>query len=206
MRKPKHLIADEGALVTVEFVAIFPFFIILVFYALEVALALYWWQSVQEAAQIGVRMAVISDPAVNLEACPGGTGYLPNGNCKASGGTYGGSCSSGTNCTGFTTVSCTGGTTSNCDQTAFNAICTRMQAIFAKIDCSDITISYADSGLGFAGGPVIPTVTVSVSNVPFNVIDVPILPNIVSTMPTMTAILTGEDMCSSDNGDILCGS
>lgn len=205
MRKLKHLIADDGALVTVEFVAIFPFFIIIVFYALEVALALYWWQSVQEAAQIGARMAVISDPAVNMETCPGGSGYLPNGNCKASGGTYGGSCNNG-NCSSYDTISCTGGTSSDCNETAFDAICTRMRQIFSKIECSEITISYADSGLGFAGGPTIPKVTVSVSGVPFNVIDVPILPDIVSTMPTMTAILTGEDMCSTDTGDILCGS
>lgn len=207
MRKLRHLISEDGALVTVEFVAIFPFFMIIVFYALQVALALFWWQSVQEAAQIGVRMAVVSDPAVNFEACPGGAGFLPSGNCKSSGGKYGGSCNGG-NCLGFDPISCTGGTSGNCNQTAFNAICSRMQAIFFKIECSEITISYSDSGLGYAGGPVIPAVTVSVSGVPFNVIDVPILPDIVSTIPTMTATLTGEDLCTAwnDNIGILCES
>jgi len=196
MRRLPRIGSDTEGLTTVEFVVVLPFFLIIVFYVLEVALAIFVWQSVYTAAQVGARMAVVSDPAVPSGTCPLAAGALPVTNCKSSGGEYGKSCAAG-NCESYGTVSCTGGSSGSCNGTAFNAICTRMRNLFALIECSNITVSYSDSGLGFAGGPVIPDVAVSVSGVPFNIVSVPILPNIVSTMPTISVVLTGEDLSTS---------
>jgi len=187
---------DTRGLTTVEFVVVFPFFVIITFYILEVALAIFVWQGVHTAAQIGVRMAVVSDPAVPVGSCPAAAGTIPMTNCKSSAGIYGGSCAYG-NCETYGSASCTGGTSGSCNGAAFTAICTQMRNLFALIQCSNITIKYSDSGLGFAGGPVIPDVSVTVSGVPFNMISVPILPNIVTTMPATAATLTGEDLSTS---------
>ena len=215
MKKLRRFLTDRNALTTVEFVVIFPFFLILVLYGLEVILAVFWWQSVEEAAQLGARLAVVWDPAVTSEVCPTGgggvsAGVLPTTNCKKSGTSYlyGGSCADG-NCAGYSTVSCTGGSGGSCDSnsTAFTMICDRMRSMFGPVGgtgtthtCPGVTITYSDSGLGFAGGPVIPNVSVSISGVPFDVVDVPILPNIIGTVSTMTATLTGEDLSSTAGG------
>lgn len=199
---------DDRAVSTVEFVVIFPFFLLLVLFSVEIALALFWWQSVQEAAQLGARMAIVTDPAVVMAGQPGICSSPDGGftNCKTSAGVFGGRCSAG-NCVGYAALSCTGGTGGSCDATAFTNIYNRMHALFPAIPSSDVTITYADSGLGFAGGPIIPMVTVAIQGVPFSTGLVPILGNLftpnaaeIVTVPTMTATLTGEILNSSGAG------
>lgn len=199
MRTSKHFILDEHAVTTVEFVAIFPFFIIIVWFVLEVALALFWWQSVAEAAQLGARLAVVWDPAV--------TGLPATNSGKNANSINGTSCSS--NCSGYySSVSLTG---SACTS---NTICARMASFFGVVSQGTVTITYAScsapssgscstTDLGFVGGPIVPYVTVTISDVPFDFIGVSILPNVGCTdggnrvVCPMSVTLTGEDLSST---------
>ena len=74
---------------------------------------------------------------------------------------------------------------------AFNWIFARMQTAFARLQPENVTVQYADIGLGFAGrsgGPV-PAITVCLKDMTF---DTAILGGIL--MPQFCATLTAEDL------------
>lgn len=191
---------DERGGVTVEFVAVSGFFFVIAFIVIEIALAIFWYQTAEAAVQIGARYAVVSDPAVT-----GLTNSSTNGlNGSAS---YGQSCdisqtSANDPCVGFTTASCSGGTSTGCDSTAFTAIVSKMQSLFGAVQASNVTVTYTYVGLGFVGGPVVPAVTVQLSGVPFvsgfaDLLGTLFGPSAISTVPTMSVTFTGEDLSSS---------
>src|SRR5690242_17124051 len=96
----KRFAKEEAASTTVEFVAISLFFFVIAFLVMEIALALFWWQTAEVAAQIGARYAVVWDPVVTLPA----ENDLNTADASAS---FGESCNisaaSGSDpCTGFT--------------------------------------------------------------------------------------------------------
>jgi hypothetical protein len=185
-----RFIRDQKATATVEFVAIMPFFMLIAFFILEISVAMFRIASLEKAVQLGARIAVVSDPVV---------AGVPALNGLGGSGVYGDQCSTGA-CTGFTTATCTGG--SGCNAT-FTMIATRMRNLFNVPDAK-ISISYAYINLGFAGGPVIPAVTVTASNVPYDTVFTAILQKFFTTsgagtspfvnLPTMSVTLTGEDL------------
>lgn len=182
---------NEAASTTPEFVVVVFFFFIIVFFVMEVAIALFFWQTVEKSVQLGARLTIVSAP---VEAgVPSTNGY--NG---ADGTLLGDPCSdSPTPCTGFATVTCTG---TACTNTAdFNRILSRMRQLYAGIGASNVTFTYEDVGLGFAGGPTVPLVTVTIAGVPFQTGMLSIMgrylgDTALTTIPTMTATLTGEDL------------
>lgn len=193
---------DTTAVSTVEFVAIFPFFLIVVFFALQVTLALFWRQSAEEAAEIGARYAVVSDPVA--------TG-LPTTIPRKSGAVYGQACPTACDASSFP-VEQASFTGSSCTS---DPICNRMASVFAPISQGTVTITYAPcsapSGppsscssvdLGFAGGPLVPYVTVTVSGVPFGLGQIlgTILWSGFTTVPTINVTLTGEDLSTGGAG------
>lgn len=191
-----RFLSDEEASTTVEFITIVPFFFVITFMVIEVALAVFWWQTAEKAAQIGARFAVVSDEAVTS---------LPATNALNIG-HYGQSCdmSLGTNdpCQSFATATCVGGASTLCNSTAFNAIVTKVKSVFSPAQPSNVTVSYQYVGMGFAGGPIVPAVTVTISNVPFGTGFADLLGNIfgttgLSTVSAMSATMTGEDLSSS---------
>src|SRR5262249_16162455 len=104
-------------------------------------------------------------------------------------------------CVSFATVSCTG---TACSAVPFNRILTHMRGFNSNIAAANVTISYTDVGIGFAGGPRVPMVTVTVSGVQYNTgllglllttaADKTLLNNVVKFMPARSASMTGEDL------------
>lgn len=209
---------DGGA--AVEFVAAMLFFVVIVFFSFEVAVAVFWNATAEKAAQIGARLAIVSDPAVAAQGCPGTpnpdtngdwagqdgqpvpAGVLPLKNCRngASGAIYGTSCTIANTCHSWAPVECVGGVGESCDAEGFAAVAERVRSIFNLATYERITIRYEDTGLGFAGGPVIPLVTVEITDVPYDLLFVSLLGRMTGTgaalvnMPTVSATLTGEDL------------
>lgn len=210
--------AEGGA--SVEFVAVMLFFVVLVFFSFEVAVAVFWNSTAEKAAQIGVRLAIVSEPAVASQGCPGtpqpGTngdwpgsdgdpapaGTLPLRNCRngAAGAIYGTSCTVANTCHTWGPIECVGGSGGSCDAAGFAAIAQRVQSIFNLATDERITVRYEDTGLGFAGGPVVPLVTVEIADVPYDLLFASLLGRMTGTgtalinMPTVSATLTGEDL------------
>ena len=203
-RHPFFLFArDESAAITVEFVVIMLFFITITFFVLEVALSQFWWQTAEKATQIGARLALVSDPAATIPTTT---------NPRSSTGAFGQACPSNCDFSGFATCTatactwtCTGGG-AGCNSAAFTYIVNRMRQTYVPIQDSNVTISYSYTGLGYAGGPLTPTVTVTLSGVPLRLGFLPIIGNIIgtsvaplTTIPTMTTTMTGEDLQSSNS-------
>jgi len=204
MVKSAHtLLRDCEAGVTVEFVAVMTTFTLLTFFVMEVAIGIFWIGSAEKAAQLGARLAVVS----NWAATPAPAN---NGLTSASY-AYGQSCTSaGGPCVPFTTVTCTGSSTNctctngtTCSTSDFNYIAQRMSNMFGVLSNHNeyVTITYAWAGLGFAGGPVIPRVTVKLSGVPYDSMLTTVLQKAtgssVATLPTISVTLTGEDLSTA---------
>jgi hypothetical protein len=164
----RKFIQDADAGVAVAFVALLPAFLFLTFFIFEVLIALLWVGTVEKAAQLGARLAIVSSVAV--------TG-LPATNAKASGHNYGELCSAGacgSTGTGFDPKWCIGGTAGFCDSgnctgaavPCFQVIVNRMRNVAGLIQPQNVTITYEYAGLGFAGGPIVPRVTVAVGITP----------------------------------------
>jgi Flp pilus assembly protein TadG len=196
----RRFVRDDRGGVAVEFVALMPAFVFLTFFIFEIAVAVMWVGTVEKAAQLGARMAVVSNIAVTGIA-PGDRNQVamtavPGQNCPAA-------------CVGFATRTCTGGTTVDCDQSDFTAIFTRMDNLASLLQPSNVSITYEYVGLGFAGGPIIPRVTVTVQNVPYGLFMTTILNGFIrlatgdptaslgmTNLPTITTTYTGEDLSS----------
>jgi len=193
---PKGLNSQSGSS-TIEFVVVMFAVLATVFFVLEVTLYLFFSASLQKAAQAGARVAVVSTPvASGLPLCD--TTNPAKGYCnrKTTNGVFGVSCSDASNpCTGFTTAACTGGST--CVDAEFTRIFNHMQGFSGQLTPENVTVSYSYDGLGYAGGPIIPLVTVTVQNVPFQTGVVGLLltnAGVLSTLPTHSVSITGEDL------------
>src|ERR1700686_3989851 len=156
-------VLDEKASATVEFVAIMPFFVLIAFFILEIGVAMFRIATLEKAVQLGARLAAVSDPAV---------AGVPALNAKIAG-NYGDQCNTGACSTSWSPKACTG---TGCTPAAFDPIWNRMQNIF-NVPKANVTITYSDAGLGFAGGPPIPSVTVTVSGVRYDTVFAAILQN-----------------------------
>lgn len=158
----KRLLADQRGDVVVGFVLIVGLLFSLFFAGVGFFLLLSWLQFTEMATQAGVRTAVVRTAAV---------AGLPATNAPANGGLLGQSCRHASNpCTPLPTVSCGPFYGGACAGDAFNHIAARVDQIFPLIEPGNISIRYADSGLGYVGGPPVPLVTVVVSAVPIPII------------------------------------
>jgi len=213
LRSVRRFLPDESASVTVEFVVVMWFFLVIVFFVIEIAVVQFYWQTAAKAAQLGARLALVSDAAVTTtsSSCPATAGSLPLINCintananAAAGFQCTGSGSTTDQCTDYGTITCTGGGGS-CNTTAFNYIVNRMRQTYLPIKDVNVIISYSyKPALGYAGGPSEPAVTVTITGLHFGVIS--ILGNLFgtgqdpfTTVPDMTVTMTGEDLNSSSS-------
>ncbi len=201
-------IREEKAGATVEFVALMPAFFLLTFFIFEIIIAVLWVGTAEKAVQLGARLAVVSDYAVN--------GLTATSTNALAAGFFGQPCSAGA-CVAFTTQTCTGGTGAQCNATKFNAIVNRMSRISNLIQSQYVTISYTYVGLGYAGGQVVPRVTVTLGQtnpvgssvpVPYGAVVTTVLGNFIKlgdktassplvNLPTISVTLTGEDQSSA---------
>jgi hypothetical protein len=194
-------IPDDRGGVAVEFVALLPTFLLFTFFVFDIAIAMLWVGTVEKAAQLGARLAAVSDYAV--------TGLTGDKNQFAAGAEAGDDCSTG--CEPFNEgepLTCTG---NDCVPERFNPIFTRMDAIASALEPENVTITYQYVGLGFAGGPIVPRVTITVQNVAYNTVTSDLLTGLyrlvtgdpeadfpgLTTMPRIEATFTGEDLASA---------
>jgi hypothetical protein len=207
----RTFIGSEAAGATVEFVALMPAFLLLTFFIAEVLIAVLWIGTAEKAAQLGARLAVVSNYAVTSLSPttlnqPKTANDPPGKNCD-------------TGCAAFASASCDGSAmAAPCDATNFNAIVSRMQNIATLVQAQYVTITYAYTGdpmsgaggLGFAGGPIVPSVTVKLHGIPYNTVATAILANFfkkaagdntatspLTNLPDISVTLTGEDLSSA---------
>ena len=208
---------DQRGGVAVEFVALLPAFLFLTFFVFDTVIAVVWIGTVEKAAQVGARMAVVSSLAVTGLPSKNpilGTA-LPGSNCRlVPPETAPDPCNGG-----FATRTCTAGSGTgsgpDCDDAGFTPIFNRMDAVANVLVRRNVTISYEYVGLGFANGPIVPRVTVTVGSVggvglavPYNTFTSSILAALMTTatgandfpglttMPPVVATFTGEDLSS----------
>lgn len=200
---------SESGASMVETALVMTLLLILLFGFVDFGLAFYQWNAASQAVQVGARRAAVSNPvAAGLigytdtvgdtsligEPVPAGTFYF----------------------------SCTGGGTCNAgafDPDAFNSIfygdertgpCGTVPAGSRPGMCdfyrdlenhkAGVRIEYRATGLGYwtrPGGPV-PTIRVSLENIPFNFFFLNALLGLGQlTMPGMDSTVTGEDLNST---------
>ena len=158
----------------------------------------YMWSinRAEKAAQMGVRMAIVTDPvanAVNANYIGACSPALKAGDIIPSG------CFSEITCTKTgSTASCTSGTANTA---AFTRVVSRMDVFMPEIADGNVSIIYSPSGLGYAGNPsgpdLAPLVTVRLSGVSFSPIMLFSLASI--NLPVVRSSLTFEDGIGSQS-------
>ena len=214
----QRLLSDDRGSNTVELAFVVPSLILLTFGIVDFGRAVFDWNAVEKATQIGAREAIIRDPVAtpikNQFACdPANSDDIGTlCACPASG-----QCSGDGNGNGVkdkcefannggvvcTSAGCTrNGATVAADKVAeatFDAIVAAMQGALPRLEPENVTITYKSSELGFLGKPDGPVaeVTVAVDNVPFDFFGLDIFSPIYGgtwTVPTLSTTLTAEDL------------
>lgn len=163
LRVLKEIASDESGIASIEFPIIFFFMFTLVMFAFQVSFAMFEMMSAEKAAQTAARIASVRAP-VHFG--------VPTENDEVSDATLGLPCNgSGANCvtpTGGPWV-CDGGDWDNlsCDADRFEVIFNDMLRQGINVSASDLTVSYSYAALGFAGGPFVPLIRVTVASKPF---------------------------------------
>ncbi|KAA3448775.1 pilus assembly protein [Mesorhizobium sp. SARCC-RB16n] len=199
--------ADQSGATMVEMAVAMPLLLTLLLGFVDFGYLFYQWNAGNKAVQTGARLAQVSTPiAIGLPS-EGKTpaNSLDVGNAVPAG-TYDYVCTAST--AGVACCSIGGGTCqpANADQTSFDAIYNGsggragMVSLLPTLQKSEVRIEYAASGLGYwtrPSGPV-PTVTVSITNHPFQFFFLGGLLGFGNiTMPSMLSTVTGEDMKST---------
>lgn len=194
----------EGG-VLVETTVMMSIFFVFILGSVDFLMAMYQWNAATKAVEIGARIAAVSDPvSSDLTSLTGlGSGLNP-----------GDPMPSFTRVCSGASATCTGGGTFS--QVALNTIVygrgsgtcgdatsvytTGMCDIFSPILPANVVITYTQSGLGYVarpGGPV-PTIIVSIQNLPFQFYFLGGLMGMANIqIPGLTTTITGEDLSSS---------
>jgi hypothetical protein len=203
---------DQQGSVIVEVTVMLSITLVLVLGAIDFLLLFYQWNAAAKAVQIGARLAAVSDPvasglnslsqAVVSASIPPGAA-MPNFVVTCDGRTA--TCTCVNACQGM----------KGYDRTAMNAIvfgrgsssCSDAKSadvvgmcdIFPRITPANVKIMYAQTGLGYAGRPggPMPTITVSLQNLPFQFFFLRGLMGFHDfQIPASTVSLTAEDLSS----------
>jgi Flp pilus assembly protein TadG len=211
----KRVARDERGNALVEATVALPILITFMLGGVDFLSAFYQWSAAAKAVDIGARIAAVSDPvASGLNSLPtnalSGTVSLgdpmPAFTVTCDGSATACTCTSGS-CAGMGSYSAAamnlivygrGGKTT-CG-TATSQYLAGMCDAFGSILPKYVTITYTQTGLGYAGrslGPV-PTITVSLnagaSKLPFNFY---FLPYATINLPAVTTTITGEALSSA---------
>jgi hypothetical protein len=207
---------DTNGGVLVEATIMITIMFVFVLGSIDFLFALYQWNAATKAAQVGVRIAAVSDPVVKglngLSAnvvsaslrpasampsftvtCDGGTATCTcRGACKGVG---------GYNATAMQTIVFGRGSVACGDATS--SYTAGMCDIFDRITPANVRIVYtqpaAPAGLGYAGRPggPVPTITISLQNMPFRFFFLGDLLGFRDIrIPAATTTMTGEDLYS----------
>jgi Flp pilus assembly protein TadG len=192
----------EGG-VLVETTVMMTIFFVFMLGSVDFLMAMYQWNAATKAVEIGARIAAVSDPvSSDLSTMTGlGAGVNPGDPMPAftrvcNGATS--TCSGGTfSQAALNTIVYGRGSTACGDSTSVYT--TGMCDIFNRILPANVVITYTESGLGYVarpGGPV-PTLTVSVQNLPFQFYFLGGFMGMANIqIPGLTTSITGEDLSS----------
>jgi uncharacterized protein (UPF0333 family) len=204
---------DERGAVLVEVSVVMTIMLVFILGAIEFLFVFYQRNAAAKAVQIGVRLAAVSDPVANglngLSATVLGP-QVPQGSAmpdfvvSCDGGTSRCTCSSGVcptdiayNAAAMNMLVFGRGSSSCGDAKSFYD--TGMCDIFARITPANVIITYAQSGLGFAGRPggPVPTITVSLKDLRMQLFFLRGLAGFDDLqMPPLTTSMTAEDLSS----------
>jgi hypothetical protein len=208
-----RLSRDGNGAVLVEVTVVMALLFVFILGSIDFLYAFYQWNAASKAVQIGARIAAVSDPvAVGLNGLSSAVAnsFVPHGatmpnflvRCEGKNETCSciGACAGvdAYNRTAMNTIIFGRGSSSCSDATSF--YWTGMCDIFSRITAANVVIVYSQSGLGYVGRPggPVPTITVSLENLPFQFF---FLSGIMgfgnSQIPALTTSITAEDMASS---------
>ena len=200
MRLLGRLLRSEGAAAGAEFALVLPLLLLLLFGVIDAGRFLWEYNMAEKATQMGVRMAVVTNPVPSALEGPKQGGYsfsvsdgILQGNAVPTANFDNAVCDNSGSC------SCTGGNICGSigyNSTAFNNIVSRMAAMYPPITPSNVQVIYKNVGLGFAGDPDNPNVsalvTVKLRNLSFQPL-VCLAFGCSIRMPDFRAALTLED-------------
>jgi len=196
-----RLLRSERAASAAEFALVLPLLLLLLFGIIDSGRFMWEYNQAEKATQMGVRYAVVTDPALN---------GLYTYSFSISGGITQGSA---VPTTSFDTATCTNGSCTCtpgggfCSATSYNGpaftnVVTRMNQMYPQIAASNVQIQYKNVGLGFAGDPdgpdVSPLVTVSLTGLQFHPITCLVFACSIN-MPDFRAGLTLEDAAGTES-------
>jgi hypothetical protein len=205
---------DEGGAVLVEVAIVMTFMLVFVLGAIEFLLVFYQWNTAAKAVQIGARIAAVADPVasglnglsksvVGPTVPPGAS--MPNFAITCDGSTARCVCTDNGFCPsdlayhapGMNTIVFGRASSSCTDATSFYDA--GMCDVFARITPANVVITYAQTGLGFAGRPSgpVPTITISLKNLPLQFLFLRGLKGFNDLhIPPLATSITAEDLSS----------
>lgn len=207
-----HLVSrvghDQSGTTTIEFSIVMLLFFLLTFGLVEFGYALFQWNSASKAAQVGARMAAVSNPVWSPLTTLTSTGTAGSAwqtaydvTCRGTNATGSAGSCSGTSSSGYSSAAMQalvfgrgGGTTCGTIGTDGDpGICD----IFSRITPENVNITYQNTGLGFVGRPggPVPTITLTLSGLTYEFFALGGLLGFSDiTMPDFTVTMTGEDL------------
>ncbi len=203
---------QDGA-VLVEVTVMLAIMLVLVLGSIDFLFAFYQWNAAAKAVAVGARIAAVSDPVAsglrNLSMVVVGPDRQPGAPmplfailCDGAQATC--TCVSGA-CPGvgaydaaaMNTIVYGRGSTACDDARSFYYA--GMCDVFSRITPANVVVTYAQTGLGFAGRPggPVPTITVSLQNLPFRFFFLGGLARFQNIpIPPLTTSITGGDLSS----------
>jgi TadE-like protein len=206
------LIRDDAGAVLVEVTVMLTLFLVFVLGSIDFLMVFYQWNAAAKAVALGARRAAVSDPvaaglnglsaaAVNADLPPGAAMPIFKVTCDGATAT----CTCEGTCTGMGGYDAAamnaivfGRNSTSCGDAASHDRAS-MCDILAGITPANVTISYIQTGIGYAGRPggPAPTITLAIKNVPFQLF---FLGNLLGSrrlqMPPLTTSIMAEDLSS----------
>jgi len=191
---------DERGSVFLELTVTAGVFFVVLFGIVEFSYMYYQWNAATKAVQLGARLAAISNPiSSDLTTLTGLSGSVFPGDAMpafdrvCSGATA--TCTSGTYSAAAMNALVYGrGGGTSCSDTGSNM---GMCDVFNRIRPQNVIVRYQYTGLGYAGRPggPVPTISVSLTNIPFNFLFLNGLLGLAPiTIPGLRTTITGEDL------------
>jgi len=205
---------DETGTTTVEFTIVALLFLLLTFGLVEFGNMFWQYNSAAKAAQLGARLAAVSDPVwgalstLTDDGTPGSawttdydvtcTGTNGSGSAGTCAGTDSGDyVAAAMQCLVFGRSAATPPCDNTCDSTGIDDAEAGMCDRYPEIRPTNVSITYSHTGLGFAGRPggPVPTITLQLTDleVPLFVVG-DLLGLGPVTLPPFTVTMTGEDL------------
>jgi Flp pilus assembly protein TadG len=211
-----RFIRNQDGSVLVEVAVMIPIVFVFLLGSVDFLNAMRQWNSATKAVEVGARLAAVSDPvATGLNSIPTSAvnpptvnlgDPMPDFEVTCDGATSACTCTRGS-CTGMGSYSATAMNTivfgrgkTACGASANGYYNAGMCNFLSGITDANVKVVYSQTGLGYAGrtaGPV-PTITVSVENVPFQFFFLKGLMGFANrSIPGLATTITGEALSSA---------